>query len=182
MLPSRRRDVYDSGQSLHARLRILLVPKGNPRIHDMRLDPAEPLNVARMAADMNLRYVVITSVNRDDLATALSPFCRDRSRGPARAAKRSRGSADAGFRWQHASRGARPRCRAARFQSQYGDRAAPLSPCAPQADYRQSLEVLRFARQHRPGVMTKSGFMAAWARRPPRWSSCCAICASKTWM
>ena len=30
----------------------------------------------------------------------------------------------------------------------------------PQADYRQSLEVLRFARRHRPEVMTKSGFMA----------------------
>ncbi len=44
------------------------VPKGNPRVHDMRLDPAEPANVARMAAAMSLRYVVITSVNRDDLA------------------------------------------------------------------------------------------------------------------
>ena len=33
----------------------------------MRLDPAEPANVARMAAEMKLRYVVITSVNRDDL-------------------------------------------------------------------------------------------------------------------
>src|SRR5271165_2642010 len=44
------------------------VPKGNPRIHDMQLDPAEPANVARMAARMKLRYVVITSVNRDDLA------------------------------------------------------------------------------------------------------------------
>src|SRR6202451_2992846 len=43
------------------------VPKGNPRIHDMRLDAAEPSNVARMAASMKLRYVVITSVNRDDL-------------------------------------------------------------------------------------------------------------------
>jgi lipoic acid synthetase len=30
----------------------------------------------------------------------------------------------------------------------------------PQADYRQSLNVLRFARQYRPEVMTKSGFMA----------------------
>jgi lipoic acid synthetase len=29
----------------------------------------------------------------------------------------------------------------------------------PQADYRQSLEVLRFAREYRPEVMTKSGFM-----------------------
>src|SRR5580700_2899204 len=31
------------------------------------LDPEEPSNVARMAAAMRLRYVVITSVNRDDL-------------------------------------------------------------------------------------------------------------------
>src|SRR5579863_9620579 len=43
------------------------VPKGNPRLQDMRLDPSEPANVARMAAEMNLRYVVVTSVNRDDL-------------------------------------------------------------------------------------------------------------------
>ena len=37
------------------------VPKGNPEKHDMRLDADEPANVARMAADMKLRYVVITS-------------------------------------------------------------------------------------------------------------------------
>ena len=29
----------------------------------------------------------------------------------------------------------------------------------PQADYRQSLDVLAFARRHSPGAMTKSGFM-----------------------
>jgi len=29
----------------------------------------------------------------------------------------------------------------------------------PQADYRQSLDVLQFARRHRPDVLTKSGFM-----------------------
>ena len=44
------------------------VPKFNPRRQDSPLDPDEPKNVARMAAEMNLRYVVITSVNRDDLA------------------------------------------------------------------------------------------------------------------
>ena len=43
------------------------VPKGNPARHDMRLDAGEPAHVARMAAGMHLRYVVITSVNRDDL-------------------------------------------------------------------------------------------------------------------
>ena len=60
------------------------VPKGSPRLHDMRLDPAEPANVARMAAEMKLRYVVITSVNRDDLAGwRLHALRRNRSRGEA---------------------------------------------------------------------------------------------------
>jgi hypothetical protein len=44
-----------------ARCRRAIPPAGDA------LDPAEPANVARMAADMKLRYVVITSVNRDDL-------------------------------------------------------------------------------------------------------------------
>src|SRR3954465_15046629 len=41
------------------------VPKSR---HPGPLDPDEPANVARMAQALNLRYVVITSVNRDDLA------------------------------------------------------------------------------------------------------------------
>ena len=41
------------------------VPKSR---HPGALDPEEPANVARMAAAMRLRHVVITSVNRDDLA------------------------------------------------------------------------------------------------------------------
>ena len=41
------------------------VPKSR---HPGALDPDEPENVARMAAAMRLRHVVITSVNRDDLA------------------------------------------------------------------------------------------------------------------
>ena len=44
------------------------VPKGSPEKREFTLDPEEPANVARMAREMNLRYVVITSVNRDDLA------------------------------------------------------------------------------------------------------------------
>src|ERR1700685_2209192 len=43
------------------------VPKGSPARQVLPLAPAEPNNVARMAAAMQLRYVVITSVNRDDL-------------------------------------------------------------------------------------------------------------------
>src|SRR3954451_8452053 len=43
------------------------VPKGSAAKQECSLDPHEPANVARMAAAMKLRYVVITSVNRDDL-------------------------------------------------------------------------------------------------------------------
>lgn len=44
------------------------VPKGSAAKQEFRLDADEPANVAAMAQRMGLRYVVITSVNRDDLA------------------------------------------------------------------------------------------------------------------
>src|SRR5258707_7290619 len=43
------------------------VPKGSAAKREFFLDSGEPQHVAEMAAQMNLRYVVITSVNRDDL-------------------------------------------------------------------------------------------------------------------
>ena len=39
------------------------VPQGHPA----PLDPKEPYHIAEMASAMDLRYVVITSVNRDEL-------------------------------------------------------------------------------------------------------------------
>jgi lipoic acid synthetase len=136
------------------------VPKGNPRIHDMRLDPAEPANVARMAAAMALRYVVITSVNRDDLADGGSHhFARTV------------------LEVKHALPAARIEVLTPDFQGNM-DAVARILDAAPdvfnhnmetvprlyrrvrpQANYRQSLDVLRFARSHRPDVLTKSGFM-----------------------
>jgi len=43
------------------------VPKGSSTKHEFELDPFEPAHVAEMASQMRLRYIVITSVNRDDL-------------------------------------------------------------------------------------------------------------------
>ncbi|MBV9306673.1 MAG: lipoyl synthase, partial [Acidobacteriaceae bacterium] len=43
------------------------VPKGSPAKREFYLDADEPWHVADMAAQMKLRYIVITSVNRDDL-------------------------------------------------------------------------------------------------------------------
>lgn len=136
------------------------VPKGNPRLHDMRLDPAEPVNVARMAAAMALRYVVITSVNRDDLADGGSVHFGETV-----------------AQVKLALPAARVEVLTPDFKGEMGAVARVLDAgphvfnhnmetvprlyrrVRPQADYRQSLDVLRFAGSYRPDVLIKSGFM-----------------------
>ena len=136
------------------------VPKGSPRLHDMSLDPAEPANVARMAAGMNLRYVVITSVNRDDLPDGGSHHFAETVRQVRAALPGARvevltpdfdGHLDAVARVLDAE----PHV----FNHNMETVPRLYRRVRPQADYRQSLDVLRFARQHRPDVLTKSGFM-----------------------
>jgi lipoic acid synthetase len=136
------------------------VPKGNSRIHDMQLDPVEPANVARMAADMKLRYVVITSVNRDDLADGGSVHFAETVREVRRAVPNARvevltpdfdGNLEAIARVLDAA----PHV----FNHNMETVPRLYRRVRPQADYRQSLDVLRFARRHRQDVMTKSGFM-----------------------
>ncbi len=136
------------------------VPKGSPAKQDMRLDPGEPANVARMAAEMKLRYVVITSVNRDDLPDGGSHHFADTVR-----------------QVRHALPGARVEVLTPDFCGDLDAVARVLDSAPhvfnhnmetvqrlyprvrPQADYMQSLRVLAFARNHAPGVLTKSGFM-----------------------
>lgn len=136
------------------------VPKGSPEKREFTLDPDEPENVARMALAMGLRYVVITSVNRDDL---------------------SDGGSEHFARTVRSVRALLPSAKVEVLTPDFnGDLAAvarvldagphvfnhnmetvrELYPrVRPQADYAQSLRVLAFARAHRPDVMTKSGLM-----------------------
>jgi len=133
------------------------VPKNR---HPGPLDPHEPASVAEMAASMRLRHVVITSVNRDDLAD---------------------GGAEHFSRTVRAVRTALPQARievlTPDFQGDFSaiQRVLDAEPdifnhnvetvarlyrrVRPQADYRQSLEVLRFAKQYRPEALVKSGAM-----------------------
>lgn len=136
------------------------VPKGNPRIHDMTLDPMEPANVARMAAEMKLRYVVITSVNRDDLEDGGSTHFAETVERVKQALPAARvevltpdfdGNLPAVARVLDAA----PHV----FNHNMETVPRLYRKVRPQADYRQSLEVLRFAREHRKEVLTKSGFM-----------------------
>ncbi len=136
------------------------VPKGSPARQDMRLDPEEPANVARMAAQMNLRYVVITSVNRDDLADGGSGHFAETVRAVRRALPEARievltpdfcGNLDALARVLDAGTHV--------FNHNMETVQRLYHRVRPQANYDQSLRVLAFARQYRNDVLTKSGFM-----------------------
>jgi lipoic acid synthetase len=136
------------------------VPKGSPAKQDMRLDPGEPANVARMALELGLRYVVITSVNRDDLEDGGSRHFAETVRQVRSSLPRARvevltpdfcGDLDAVARVLDAG----PHV----FNHNMETTARLYPRVRPQASYRQSLDVLAAARRLRPDVMTKSGFM-----------------------
>ena len=126
----------------------------------MRLDPDEPANVARMAAQMKLRYVVITSVNRDDLADGGSHPFAETVRELRRALPDARievltpdfcGDLEAVARVLDAG----PHV----FNHNMETVERLYRRVRPQANYDQSLGVLAFARRYRADVLTKSGFM-----------------------
>lgn len=133
------------------------VPKS---AHPLALDPREPENVARMAAAMRLKYVVITSVNRDDLADGGSEHFARTVREVKRALPAARvevltpdfcGDLDAVARVLDAA----PHV----FNHNMETVERLYKRVRPQADYAQSLEVLRFAKKYRPDALTKSGLM-----------------------
>jgi lipoic acid synthetase len=140
------------------------VPKSrNPGV----LDPEEPSNVARMAAALRLRYVVITSVNRDDLDDGGSRHFAETVRAVRRSLPEASvevltpdfcGRPEAVARVLDAS----PRV----FNHNMETVARLYRRVRPQADYRQSLDVLRFAKEYRSDSLTKSGLMVGLGETP----------------
>jgi len=136
------------------------VPKGSPAKREFSLDPAEPRHVAEMAAEMKLKYVVITSVNRDDLDDGGSIHFAETVRAVRRALPNAQvevltpdfeGNMDAVARVLDAG----PHV----FNHNMETVGRLYRRVRPQANYRQSLDVLRFAKQYRPAALTKSGLM-----------------------
>jgi lipoic acid synthetase len=133
------------------------VPKSR---HPGALDSEEPGHVARMARELRLRYVVITSVNRDDLEDGGSAHFAETVREVKRALPEARievltpdfcGILDAVARVLDAG----PHV----FNHNMETVPRLYRRVRPQADYQQSLDVLRFAKRYRPEVLTKSGAM-----------------------
>jgi lipoic acid synthetase len=124
--------------------------------------------VAEMATRMNLSYVVITSVNRDDLPDGGSrhfaeTVCRVRTALPnARVEVLTPdfcGDLDAVGRVLEAG----PHV----FNHNMETVVRLYRRVRPQADYVQSLRVLKFAKEHRPGILTKSGLMVGLGESEP---------------
>ncbi len=136
------------------------VPKADPRKVAFELDADEPRHVAEQAAAMRLRYVVLTSVNRDELADGGSTH------------------------WAAtvtAVKAALPEAQVETLTPDFnGDTTAVERVLAagphvynhnmetvsrlyrrvrPQANYEQSLAVLRYAKRAHPEILTKSGLM-----------------------
>jgi lipoic acid synthetase len=136
------------------------VPKGNPAKHDMRLDAAEPANVARMAAEMELRYAVITSVNRDDLEDGGSRHFAATVRAVRRALPQARVEVlTPDFCGDHTAIARVLDAGPHVFNHNVETVPRLYRRVRPQADYRQSLEVLAFTRRYSESVLAKSGFM-----------------------
>lgn len=143
------------------------VPKGSPQKKEFTLDPDEPANVARAAANWKLRYVVITAVNRDDLADGGSTHFAETVREVRKALPEARvevltpdfcGDTDAVSRVLDAG----PHV----FNHNMETIGRLYRRVRPQANYRQSLDVLRFAKQYHPEALTKSGLMVGLGEEP----------------
>jgi len=138
--------------------RFCAVDTGNPRGW---LDPEEPENVARSVELMGLKYVVLTSVNRDDLADGGAAHYA----AAVRAIKRR-------------NPGTAVEALTPDFQGVMGDVRTVLDSGLdvfaqnvetvrrlthpvrdPRAGYEQTIEVLRAAKVHRPDVLTKTSLM-----------------------
>ncbi len=125
------------------------------------LDPAEPQNLARAVAAMGLRFVVITSVDRDDLrdggaAHFVACIRAVRSASPATHVEilvpDFRGRLDVALEVLSA---APPDV----FNHNLETVPRLYRAARPGADYHHSLELLRRFKQQHPQVPTKSGLM-----------------------
>lgn len=132
------------------------VPRGEPE----NLDSAEPGHVADMAGQMGLKYVVITSVNRDDLPDGGSAHFAETVKQVRRRLPSAKievltpdfcGGLDAVARVLDAGPDV--------FNHNMETVERLYRRVRPQARYRQSLDVLAFARRHSPAILTKSGLM-----------------------
>ena len=120
----------------------------------------EPEQVAEAAAQLNLRYVVITSVNRDELADGgASHFARTILAVRLRLPDSKIEVLTPDFKGNHEALRVVLDASPDTFNHNVETTSRLYGRVRPQADYQQSLDVLQAARRYSQNVLTKSGFM-----------------------
>jgi lipoyl synthase len=138
--------------------RFCAVDTGNPRGW---LDPEEPENVARSVELMGLKYVVLTSVNRDDLADGGSAHYAAavraiKRRNPGTAVEALTPDFQGVMRDVHTVLDSGVDVFAQNVET-VSRLTHPVRD--PRAGYEQTIGVLRGAKAHRPAVLTKTSLM-----------------------
>jgi lipoic acid synthetase len=138
--------------------RFCSVDTGNPRGW---LDPEEPENAARTVALMGLRYVVLTSVNRDDLPDGGAAHFAATVRAIRRASPETAVEAlTPDFQGVLADVETVVDSGLQVFAQNVETVERLTHPVRdPRAGYRQTLDVLAHAKRHRPEVYTKTSLM-----------------------
>ena len=132
------------------------VATGKPRA----LDPTEPMRVAEAAAELGLKHIVITSVDRDDLAdggaghfVAVVDAVRDK------APQTSIEILTPDFRNKSSALEIIAAVRVDIFNHNLETVPRLYKTIRPGARYEGSLDLLREMKKHRPDLFTKSGLM-----------------------
>ena len=132
------------------------VATGKPRA----LDPTEPMRVAEAAAELGLKHIVITSVDRDDLAdggaghfVAVVDAVRDK------APQTSIEILTPDFRNKSSALEIIAAARVDIFNHNLETVPRLYKTIRPGARYEGSLDLLREMKKHRPDLFTKSGLM-----------------------
>ena len=124
-------------------------------------DPTEPERLAEMAKEMGLKYLVITSVDRDDLSDGGAGHfrhCVNHVRSQCPAMKFEILTPDFRGCQEEAVEILRD---ALPFVFAHNVETVPslYGQARPGADYRESLDLLELAKERYPGVVTKSSIM-----------------------
>lgn len=138
--------------------RFCAVDTGNPRGW---LDEEEPQNVARSVELMGLKYVVLTSVNRDDLADGGSAHYAAairaiKARNPSTAVEALTPDFQGVMRDVQTVLDSGPDVFAQNVET-VSRLTHPVRD--PRAGYEQTIGVLRAAKNHRPSMLTKTSLM-----------------------
>jgi len=124
-------------------------------------DPAEPPRIAEAVKRMGLKYCVITGVNRDDLHLGGADYYAENIRQVKALNSGIRVEALPGD-FSGSEEALKIVLEAEPYVFNHNietvERLTPLIR-DQRADYRTSLKMLRLAREHRPGIFTKSGML-----------------------